>query len=86
MNMKNAKWSNDFSLLDPDGTSYVDKTYTKAYVRHLFKANENLAMQIASIHNLAFYLWLVGEARNQIELGTFNEWKNKMVPQLKTKL
>ncbi|MCH2236098.1 MAG: tRNA guanosine(34) transglycosylase Tgt [Crocinitomicaceae bacterium] len=86
VNIKNQKWEKDYSVLDPDGTSYVDKTYTRAYVRHLFKANESLAMQITSIHNLAFYLWLVGEARNQIELGTFNEWKNKMVPQLKTKL
>lgn len=86
INIKNAKWELDFSLLDEEGTSYVDKTYTKAYVRHLFKANENLGLQIASIHNLAFYLWLVGEARNQIEAGTFTDWKNEMVPKLKQKL
>lgn len=86
INIKNAKWELDFSLLDEEGTSYVDKTYTRAYVRHLFKANENLGLQIASIHNLAFYLWLVGEARNQIEAGTFTDWKNEMVPKLKQKL
>jgi queuine tRNA-ribosyltransferase len=86
MNMRNAKWKDDFSPLDVDGTSYVDSVYSKAYVRHLFHTSEILGMQIASIHNLAFYLWLVGEARNQIELGTFTEWKNKMVPVLSQKL
>ena len=86
MNMKNAKWKDDFSPLDEFGTSYVDSFYTKAYVRHLFHAKEYLAMQIASIHNLAFYLWLVGEARNQIEKGTFSTWKDEMVPKLSQKL
>lgn len=86
MNMKNSKWKDDFSPLDPDGTSYVDAVYSKAYVRHLFQAKEHLAMQIASIHNLAFYLWLVGEARNQIENGTFRAWKDEMIPKLTAKL
>jgi len=86
MNMKNAKWKDDYTQLDEFGTSYVDKVYTKAYVRHLFHAKEYLALQIASIHNLAFYLWLVGEARNQIENGTFSTWKDEMVPKLSQKL
>ncbi len=86
MNMKNEKWKNDFSVLDETGTSYVDSAYTKAYVRHLVHSQELLAAQICSIHNLAFYLWLVGEARNQIIAGTFREWKNKMVQQLGTRL
>ena len=86
MNMKNEKWKDDFSNLDETGTSYVDKAYTKAYVRHLVHSQELLAAQICSIHNLAFYLWLVGEARNQIIAGTFREWKNKMVLQLGTRL
>lgn len=86
MNMKNEKWKNDFSNLDENGTSYVDKAYTKAYVRHLVHSQELLAAQICSIHNLAFYLWLVGEARNQIIAGTFREWKNKMVLQLGVRL
>jgi queuine tRNA-ribosyltransferase len=86
INIKNAKWKDDFSNLDSEGTSYVDNFYSKAYVRHLFHAKETLAMQIASIHNLAFYLWLVDEARNQIENGTFRDWKDQMVPRLVTKL
>lgn len=86
MNMKNEKWKNDFSNLDENGTSYVDKAYTKAYVRHLVHSQELLAAQICSIHNLAFYLWLVGEARNQIIAGTFREWKNKMVLKLGVRL
>lgn len=86
LNIKNAKFKDDFSPLDPDGTSYVDSFYSKAYVRHLFHAKETLAMQIASIHNLAFYLWLVTEARNQIELGTFKNWKDQMVAQMRQKL
>jgi queuine tRNA-ribosyltransferase len=86
INLKNAKWKDDFSLLDPEGTSYVDTAYTKAYVRHLTVANELLAGQIASIHNLAFYVWLVGEARQQIKAGTFSSWKSKMVKQVSTKL
>ena len=86
MNLKNAKWKEDFSPLVENGTSYVDSFYSKAYVRHLFAAKETLGQQIASIHNLAFYLWLVGEARVQIKAGTFGEWKNKMVPKLKNRL
>ncbi len=86
INLKNARWKYDFSPLDPDGLATVDQEYTKAYVRHLFHAGEMLALQIASIHNLAFYSWLVREARNQIELGTFSTWKNEMVPRLKQKI
>ncbi len=79
MNIKNEKWKEDFSPLDPEGTSYVDSQYSKAYVRHLITLNERLGAQIASIHNLAFYLWLVNEARRQIIAGTFTSWKNTMV-------
>ncbi len=79
MNMRNRKWADDFSPLQEDGPSYVDHVYTKAYVRHLFIADEILAMQIASIHNLAFYLWLVGEARRHIIEGDFKTWKTSMV-------
>lgn len=86
MNMKNKKWEDDFSPLDPEGTSYVDQFYTKAYIRHLFSVDELLGMQIASIHNLAFYLWLVGEARKQIIAGTFSVWKNGMVKKLGERL
>lgn len=86
MNMKNAKWKKDFSPLDEAGTSYVDSFYSKAYVRHLFHTKEYLALQIASIHNLAFYLWLVGEARNQIKNDTFSKWKDEMVPKLSLKI
>ena len=82
MNMRNKKWEMDFTPIDPEGTSYVDTTYTKAYLHHLFKAQELLAMQIASIHNLAFYLWLVGEARQHIIAGDFSIWKSKMVEEL----
>ncbi|MES2587500.1 MAG: tRNA guanosine(34) transglycosylase Tgt [Bacteroidota bacterium] len=86
MNMKNEKWANDFSPLDPNGTSYVDKVYSKAYVRHLIKAKEYLGMQIASIHNLAFYLELVREARKRILDGTFAEWKDVMVQKMGRRL
>jgi queuine tRNA-ribosyltransferase len=86
INIKNEKWAEDFSPLDPNGKSYVDSTYSKAYVRHLFKANEILGMQIASIHNLAFYLWLVTEARMHIEQGDFTSWKNMMVKKLGVRL
>jgi len=86
LNMKNEKWKNDFSPLDEFGTSYVDRAYTKAYLRHLFVSKELLAMQIASIHNLAFYLWLVGEARKHIQLGDFSSWKKGMIEQLGRRL
>ncbi|MDE6174580.1 MAG: tRNA guanosine(34) transglycosylase Tgt [Duncaniella sp.] len=79
MNMRNRKWADDFSPLQEDGPSYVDTAYTKAYVRHLFIADEILAMQIASIHNLAFYLWLVEEARRHIIAGDFSVWKREML-------
>ena len=82
INLRNQKWDFDFSPLDPEGTSYVDTMYTKAYVHHLFKVQEILALQIASIHNLAFYLWLVGEARQHIIAGDFSVWKAKMVEEL----
>ena len=86
LNMKNEKWKADFSPLDSEGTSYVDTFYSKAYVRHLFVSKEFLAMQIASIHNLAFYLWLVKEARNHIITGDFTIWKSKMVKQTMQRL
>lgn len=86
MNMKNAKWKEDFSALDELGTSFVDVEYSKAYVRHLFVANEFLGKQIASIHNLAFYLDLVQTARKHILEGDFTEWKNQVLPRLKQRL
>ena len=86
INIKNKKWENDFSPLDINGTSYVDSTYSKAYVKHLFKAQEILGMQIASIHNLAFYLQLVTEAREHIINGDFTSWKNTMVKKLMIRL
>ena len=81
MNMRNKKWEMDFSPIDPDGCE-TDLVYTKAYLHHLFKAQELLAMQIASIHNLAFYLRLVTDARKHIEQGDFMQWKNSIVEQL----
>lgn len=86
INIKNEKWKNDFSPLDEFGTSYVDQEYTKAYVRHLFSAREYLGKQIASIHNLAFYLDLVKVAREHILAGDFYEWKDSIIPQLKSRM
>ncbi|MGP1435375.1 MAG: tRNA guanosine(34) transglycosylase Tgt [Phocaeicola sp.] len=86
MNMKNLKWADDFSPIDEEGDSYVDTAYTKTYLRHLFHAQELLAMQIASIHNLAFYLWLVREARKHIIEGDYAAWKPSMVKRLSTRL
>ena len=86
MNMRNAKWATDFSPVDADAHSFVDTQYTKAYLHHLFKAKELLAMQIASIHNLAFYLWLVREARRQILADNFAAWKAQMIPRLSHRL
>jgi queuine tRNA-ribosyltransferase len=86
INMRNEKWKNDFSPLDPNGTSYVDTFYSKAYVRHLIVSKELLGMQILSIHNLAFYLWLVKEARSHIFAGDFSLWKSKMVEKLARRL
>lgn len=86
INIRNEKWKNDFSPVDPDGTSFVDKTYSRAYLRHLVINKEMLGAQIASIHNLAFYLNLVKQAREKIIDGTFITWKNKIVKQLSTRL
>ncbi|MCW3786360.1 tRNA guanosine(34) transglycosylase Tgt [Plebeiibacterium sediminum] len=86
MNMKNEKWKDDFSPIDPEGTSFVDHHYTKAYLRHLFVSKELLAAQIGSLHNLAFYLWLVKEARKHIIAGDFAVWKDQMVKQLTVRL
>lgn len=86
MNMRNEKWKSDFSILDPDGTSFVDKAYSKGYLRHLIVSGERLGAQIASIHNLAFYLWLVREARDQINAGSYTSWKNRMVKVLASRL
>jgi queuine tRNA-ribosyltransferase len=82
INIKNKKWESDFSPLDPNGTSFVDNFYSKAYLKHLFVAKELLGMQIASMHNLAFYLHLVQTARAKIQEGTFTEWKTQMVKKL----
>ena len=79
--VRNKKWEDDFSPIDPDGCE-TDLVYTKAYLHHLFKAQELLAMQIASIHNLAFYLRLVGMARQHIEQGDFVAWKKSVIEQL----
>ena len=86
MNMRNEKWKDDFTPVDPNGTSFVDHIYSRAYLRHLFISKELLAMQIASIHNLAFYLWLVGEARRHIIAGDFSAWKKEMVERLGRRL
>lgn len=79
INMRNAKWKDDFSPIEEDGASVVDTLYSKAYLRHLLKANELLGLQIASVHNLAFYIWLMKEARKQIIAGTFSTWKPAMM-------
>ena len=86
MNMKNVKWADDFSPIEEDGASFVDTLYSKAYLRHLFHAQEFLAMQIASVHNLAFYLWLVGEARRHIIAGDFSQWKPQMLAHVSQRL
>ncbi len=86
MNLKNAKWKDDFTALDEFGSSFVDTEYSKSYVRHLFNANEYLGKQIASIHNLTFYLDLVTEARKHILASDFNEWKTQTIPLLKQRL
>ncbi len=86
MNMKNEKWKFDFSSIDPDGTSYVDKAYSRSYLRHLITTGERLGAQIASIHNLAFYLWLVDEAGRKIRAGEFSRWKDEMIPKLGNRL
>ncbi len=86
MNMRNKKWADDFSPLDEGGAAWVDEVYSKAYVRHLFISSEILAMQIASVHNLAFYLWLVKEARRHIVEGDFKSWKSDMVERVTRRL
>lgn len=86
MNMRNKKWENDFTELDPNGTAWVDKYFSKAYVRHLFIAQEILALEIASLHNLTFYLWLVSEARRHIIEGDFHIWKPQMIEKVTRRL
>jgi queuine tRNA-ribosyltransferase len=86
INIKNEKWNDNFDPIEVNGASFVDREYSKAYLRHLFRAGEILGPMIASQHNLAFYLWLVGEARQQIIDGTFYEWKNRAVKQLMQRL
>ncbi|MBR4433498.1 MAG: tRNA guanosine(34) transglycosylase Tgt [Bacteroidaceae bacterium] len=86
MNMKNQKWADDFSPIEEVGASRVDTLYSRAYLRHLFHAQEFLAMQIASVHNLAFYLWLVGEARRHIIEGDFAAWKRATLPEVTRRL
>jgi len=86
INIKNKKWENDFSPIDPAGYCFADLDYSKAYLRHLFTVNEMLGKQIASLHNLSFYLWLVREARKHILAGTFTFWKTKMVRQMQPRL
>lgn len=86
INIKNAKWKDDFSPIDDTAITYVDTTYTKAYLHHLFKAKEFLGKQIASIHNLGFYLWLTREARKHIIAGDFTTWKNQMINQMNNRL
>lgn len=86
MNMRNKKWEDDFMDLDPDGTSFVDHAYSRAYVRHLVHSGEMLGLEILSIHNLAFYLWLVSEARLHILQGDFKPWKDDMMKRITTRL
>ena len=86
MNMRNAKWAEDFSELDPDGASFVDHAYSKAYLHHLFIAGEMFAAMLASEHNLAFYLDLVGEARHHIEAGDFSSWKDATVKRISSRI
>ena len=86
MNMKNRKWANDFSPIDINSNATTSRYHTKAYLRHLFASGQRLGGQIASIHNLSFYLWLVGEARKQIIAGTFSSWKETMVKKVSTRL
>lgn len=86
INIKNKKWENDFSTIDPNGISFVDSQYSRAYLRHLIASKEILGAQIASIHNLSFYLWLMNEARTKIEEGTFDGWKDIMIKKLGQRL
>jgi queuine tRNA-ribosyltransferase len=86
MNMRNNKWKDDFSPLDPEGSCFADRQYSKAYLRHLIISKEILGAQIATLHNLSFYLWLMEEARNKIREGTFGSWKKEMVLQIAQRL
>lgn len=86
INIKNKQWEFDFSPIDPSSTLASDHFYTKAYLRHLFRTQENLGLQLATLHNLAFYLELMREAREKIESGTFSTWKNQSIPTLKRRL
>ena len=86
INIRNLKWRDDFSPIDANGVAFVDTVYTKAYLRHLFISDEMLGAQIASMHNLAFYLWLVRQAREHILAGDFAAWKEQMVPKLSFRL
>ena len=86
INIRNKKWENIHEPIDQNGTSFVDAAYTKAYVRHLIHSKESLGAQIASMHNIRFYLWLVEEARKQIIAGDFASWKNHMIPKLERRL
>ena len=86
INIKNKKWKEDFDVIDRGNYSFVDLSYSKAYLKHLFSTKEALGRQIATIHNLAFYIWLVKEARKKIIDGTFYSWKSKMVKQMNNRL
>ena len=86
INIRNVKWKNDFSPIDNNLVNRVDTFYSKAYLRHLIVSNELLGSQIASIHNLSFYLWLMGEARNHIVIGDFASWKTQMVEKVTRRL
>ena len=86
INIKNKKWKDDNSEIDPDGNTFVDKLYTKAYLRHLFTINEFLGKEIATIHNLGFYSWLIEEVKTAIKEDRFLKWKNEMVKRLDNKL
>jgi queuine tRNA-ribosyltransferase len=86
INIRNKKWENDFSPIDPSGYCFVDLDYNKAYLRHLFSINEILGKQIATLHNLSFYIWLVREARKHILAGSFSEWKTKMICQMEPRI
>ncbi len=86
INIKNKKWENDFSPIDPSGYCFVDLDYNKAYLRHLFSINEMLGKQIATLHNLSFYIWLVREARKHILAGSFTKWKTKMISQMQPRI
>ena len=86
INIRNKKWENDFSPIDPSGYCFVDLDYNKAYLRHLFSINEMLGKQIATLHNLSFYIWLVREARKHILAGSFTKWKTKMISQMEPRI